>query len=90
MAKTNAQRQAAYRQRHLIAEDGGAERINLLVSLSAKRKLERLAACYGVTQRALLERLLTDAERALLDRLEVEGRAIGDYYDKKLKPTVTP
>lgn len=89
MAKTNAQRQAEYRHRHLVAEDGGAERLNLLVSVPAKRKLERLAACYGVTQRAMLERLLTEAEGALLDRLQAEGQPLDDYYDKKLKLAVT-
>jgi hypothetical protein len=40
-----------------------------MVSLQAKRRLERLAACYGVTLRNMLERILADAERAVLDEL---------------------
>ncbi len=53
-----------------------------MVSLSAKRKLERLAACYGVTQRHLLEEVLAEAERRALDTLPAEAQA--DYYDKRL------
>jgi len=59
--KTNAQRQADYRTRHLKDENAQLERLSLLVDLHAKRALERLACCYGVTQRAMLERLLMQA-----------------------------
>ena len=88
MGKSNAQRQAAYRQRHLKAVDAGLERVNVLVSVHAKRRLERLAACYGVTQRTMLERLLADAERAALDALPVDQQDA--YYDKRLAGSVTP
>ena len=37
-------------------ENAQLERLSLLVDLQAKRALERLASCYGVTQRAMLER----------------------------------
>ena len=69
MGKSGAQRQAEYRQRHLKGETGTLERLNLLVQISAKRRLERLAYCYGVTQRAMLEKLFAEAERAMLDSL---------------------
>jgi hypothetical protein len=69
MARTNAERQAAYRQRHLKDIDGALERLNTLVSLQAKRQLECLAACHDVTQRSVLERVLAEAERAPLDTL---------------------
>jgi hypothetical protein len=71
MPRTNAERQAAYRQRHLKEMNGMLERLNMMLSLHAKRQLERLAAGYGVTQRKLLERLLAEAERAALDTLPV-------------------
>ncbi len=45
MTKSNAERQAAYRQRNLKSEDGNSERLNMLVDVHAKRTLERLAAC---------------------------------------------
>ncbi len=39
-----------------------AERISMTVSVTTKRKLERLARHRGTTQRAVLEALLADAE----------------------------
>lgn len=62
---TNAERQAAYRRRHLAAVDGQGERINIVVHDQAALRLKRLAAHYGVTQKAMLETLLADAEHAL-------------------------
>lgn len=56
MAQSSAERQAAYRQRHLKDETGTGERINLVVDQHAKLALERLATHYAVTQRAMLER----------------------------------
>lgn len=47
MAKSNAERQAVYRARHLKDEGGTGERLNLVIDLHAKRALERLAVCYG-------------------------------------------
>jgi hypothetical protein len=81
MRKSGAQRQAAYRQRHLQDEAGALERLNLLVSITAKRQLERLAYCYGVTQRAMLEKLLAEAERATLAALSPAEQ--GEYLDKR-------
>ena len=85
MAKSNAQRQADYRERHLKDIDGTGERLNLIVDLHAKRALERLAACYAVTQRALLERLIREAERAALDRAEEMPGGGADYYEGRLR-----
>ena len=67
--KSNAQRQRAYRERHLKDADGKGERLNTVINLSAKRSLEWLASCYGVTQRALLERIIAQAESDLLTTL---------------------
>ncbi|MBI3144480.1 MAG: hypothetical protein HYZ18_04275 [Pseudogulbenkiania sp.] len=82
MALTNAQRQAAYRARHLKEESGSGERLNAVIDLHAKRALERVATCYGVTQRALLEHLLIEAERQAV--AQAGGRE-ADYYDGKLR-----
>jgi hypothetical protein len=67
MTKTNAQRQAEYRQRHFKDIEGKLERLNMVVHVTTKRKLERLAVCYGVTQRALLEMVLETEERKVLN-----------------------
>jgi hypothetical protein len=81
MAQSNAERQRSYRQRRLKGLDANSERINLVVSATTKRKLERLAACYGVTKTGMLERVLADAERALLDFLPMDKH--DHYYDKR-------
>ena len=93
MAKSNAERQAAYRTRHLKDENGKGERLNLVIDLQAKRTLERLATCYGVTQRAMLERILVEAERASLGHMAMVPNGHADYYDGRLRfslSNVTP
>ncbi len=64
MAMSNAERQRAYRERQLQDVEGGGERLNTILSVQAKAQLERLARHYGCTQRAVLERLLSEAEAA--------------------------
>ncbi len=68
-AQSNAERQAAYRQRHLNDVDGQGERINMVVTVQAKAQLERLARHYNVAQRELLIRVLAEAERKVVDKL---------------------
>ena len=69
-ARTNAEYQAAYRERHLLSPDTvDSERLNMVVPVSTKRQLERLARHYGVSQRAMLARLLSDAEREVANGL---------------------
>ncbi|RDE48726.1 MAG: hypothetical protein DVS81_20535, partial [Candidatus Accumulibacter meliphilus] len=59
--------------------------LNLLVNLHAKRALERLAACYAVTQREVLEGLLREADRAALERAARVQNGENDYYEKRLR-----
>ena len=66
---TNAQRQAAYRKRHLQDVEGQGDRINMVVSVQAKVQLTRLATYYGVTRRELVVRVLADAESRVVDGL---------------------
>lgn len=82
MATTNAQRQAAYRQRHFKEVDGERVRLDLALSVPAKAQLERLASCYRVTQREVLERLLQAAERELVQSLPAGEQC--RYYDREL------
>jgi hypothetical protein len=62
MGKSNAERQAAYRARRAEAGDNGERRLNTWLSTAAALALERLARHHGLTQRALLERLLIEAQ----------------------------
>lgn len=81
MAKTNAERQAAYRERHLKHEDGTKGRLNMLVSVQARAKLERIASCYGVTKGEVIERLLTNEEAVILEQMAPGQLSV--YYNKE-------
>lgn len=85
MVTSNAQRQAAYRARRRQDESAPSERLNLIIDLHAKRALERLAMCYGVTQKAMLQKLLLDAEHAAVDAAVALPNGQSDYYDGKLR-----
>lgn len=80
MPKSNAERQADYRARHVGAGRRDAARLNTLISLDAATSLEILAACYGVTQRAVLEAALASAAReAERHAIAATGSAVGLY-----------
>ena len=84
--RSNAQRQADYRQRHLRSEDGHLQRLGLMVDQHAKLALQRLAHCYGVTQRSMLEGLIMQAQRLAVDEavaLLPNGHA--DYFDERIR-----
>lgn len=82
MASTAAERQAAYRARHFKDADGTLERLSMSLSVQGKAKLKRLARCYQVTQRTIVESLLARAERSLLDSLSSGEQE--QYLDGKL------
>ena len=85
MRKSNAQRQHDYRERHLKhsgEKHEMLERINQMVSFSAKNSLKRLALYYGVTQRAMLEKIIAEADNKLIKTLT--GEQQNDYYDMKI------
>lgn len=79
MALTNAQIQAAYRARHYKDADT-ARRLDLVVNSASLTALKRLAAHQGLTQRAMLEKLIDDAQGALLRTLD--GGQQNAYYDR--------
>ena len=81
MAKTNAERQASYKQRNLKSEDGQSERLDMVIDLHAKRALERLARHQSLLQRVILERLLVEAEQITVDKLAVIPDGTSEYYD---------
>lgn len=89
MATSNAQRQAAYRAKHLSGLDNDGSRLNLIVSDGAKRALERLASCYGVTQRAMLEKVLIDAELVACRAAAQIPGGESAYFAGELKLNVT-
>lgn len=80
-AQTNAERQAAYRYRRRLANDGqGDRRLNTWISTEAHLALDRLARHYGVTQREIIERLANQADRVVVDRLELDSAEWNTYF----------
>jgi hypothetical protein len=64
MAKTSAERQAAYRLKR-AGQHSDERRINTWVSRAIYLKLEELAGRYGVTKRAVIELLVSHENGAL-------------------------
>lgn len=79
MAMSAAERQAAYRRRRVLAGQNGERRINTWVATGAHLALERLVRHYGVTQREMLERLITDADKGIIRGLEPDTSAWDEY-----------
>ena len=73
-AKTNAQRQAAFKQRHLASDTGACARVDLVIDQSANQAFERMARSFGLSKRQTLEQMLTFAESALLSALTEPNR----------------
>lgn len=78
MAKTNAERQKEYRKNRGVAGENGERRINMFVSTGAFLSLKRLATHHGLTQRAMLEQLITNADRVVTTDMS------DDAFDKYL------
>lgn len=62
MPKDNATRQAEYRQRQLQDMDGQGVRLNMVISIQVAAGLARLAAKHELTKKAMLEKLVSEAE----------------------------
>ena len=70
MAKTAAERQAAYRSRRDNGE--GERRLDTRVTVAAHFALNRLASRYRVTRREMIERLILEADNAILKTFQID------------------
>lgn len=83
MAKTAAERQAAYRAKRPIAgKDGNGERrLNAWISSNTDLALERLAKRYCVTKREMIERLVVQADNGVIETLELDTVEWDQYFN---------
>ena len=81
MAKTAAQRQAAYRKGRSEAGENGERRINTWVSTAALLALRRLSNRYGVAQRKIIERLILASDQQLINALDPDSDDWKTYFD---------
>jgi hypothetical protein len=79
MARTTAERQAAYRKNRATAGDNGERRINVWVSTATALALQRLARRGAVTQRSVIEELVLAADEQAAASLTEEEWA--EYFN---------
>jgi hypothetical protein len=82
MAKTASQRQAAYRARrpHAGYDGNGERRLSVWIETRAALALARLARRYGVTQRALIERLVIAEDERILAGIKHDSAQWCAYF----------
>jgi hypothetical protein len=78
---TNAERQAAYRKRHLESVDGEKRRLSLFVDLHAHAQLERLARHKSYTVTALIEEWAAKEEQKIISKLTPKEEK--EYFAEK-------
>lgn len=78
MAKTAAERQKEYRARRNEGE--GDRRLNSWITVGADLALERLALHNGLTKRAMLERLILDADGSVQAGLLLDSEEWDAYF----------
>ena len=83
MAKTAAERQAAYRARRPMANENGERRLNTWLSTAAHMALRRLAKRYGVTQREVLERFICAEDDRILAGIAPDSPEWDAYFERK-------
>ena len=83
MAKTAAERQAAYRARRPMANENGERRLNTWLSTGAHLALGRLARRNKVTQREMLERFICAEDDRILAGIEPDSAEWDAYFEIK-------
>jgi hypothetical protein len=89
MAKTTAERQAAYRaSRDTAGVDGnGQRRVSMWLSTGAALAMARLACRYGVTQRELVENMLLAEDDRVLASMTIDTLEWDTYFARKPNTT---
>jgi hypothetical protein len=78
MAMTNAEKQRAYRERHL-GFSGEKSRLQLVLNIHARFQLERVARHKGYSVTVLVEELAEQLERHTIDGMTPKQRQA--YFD---------
>ena len=86
MARTAAQRQAAYRARrpHSGSDDNGQRRLNVWIDTRAFLALGRVARRYAVTKQELIEKLIIAEDERVLAGIDCDSAQWQEYFDSSL------
>ena len=79
MGTSNAERQKAFRLRHMKDVEGQGSRLDVVVYGRTHITLKRLAKHYGVSLAALLDRLAETEQRAIVDGMTSDQQR--EYFD---------
>ncbi len=82
MARSSAERQAAYRSRRLTAgtDGNGERRLSMWITTEADLALGRLARRYTVTKKAMLERLVVTADADIHRHIDIDSEEWSEYF----------
>jgi hypothetical protein len=80
-AKSNAQRQAEYRRRRPFASENGERRLTTWLTTGSALALRRMARHHGVTQRAMLEQIISAADNQIEKTLQGNAEALSRYIE---------
>jgi hypothetical protein len=85
MAKTTAERQAAYRERQDSGgvDGNGQRRVSMWLSTEAALALRRLSSRYGVTQRELVENMLLAEDERILATMKIDTTEWDSYFARQ-------
>lgn len=85
MAKTTAERQAAYRERQDSGgvDGNGQRRVSMWLSTEAALALGRLSSRYGVTQRELVEKMLLAEDERILATMKIDTTEWDSYFARQ-------
>jgi hypothetical protein len=85
MAKTTAERQAAYRERQDSGgvDGNGQRRVSMWLSTEAALALRRLSSLYGVTQRELVENMLLAEDERILATMKIDTTEWDSYFARQ-------
>lgn len=85
MAKTTAERQAAYRERQDRGgvDGNGQRRVSIWLSTEAALALRRLSSRYGVTQRELVENMLLAEDERILATMKIDTTEWDSYFARQ-------
>jgi uncharacterized protein YhjY with autotransporter beta-barrel domain len=85
MAKTTAERQAAYRERQDSGgvDGNGQRRVSMWLSTEAALALRRLSSRYGVTQRELVANMLLAEDERILATMKIDTTEWDSYFARQ-------
>lgn len=77
---SNAERQRQYRLRKKLDLEAREYRLNTFIDEKADASLRLLAAHHGITKKAMLEKLITDAHNMVVDSMEPGSYEWRQYF----------